>query len=137
MSLYSCLDIGRSDELPTFQRSLVAFSNELDFGLVSATVVVDRPGPAALFCNTGNTPEGFHEASANVSDSRRDPVMKRLKRTSVPFRYDQALYVDSGAADLWEEQALFWLSHRHLGCVTSPGSQALPAWHRPREAFAY
>ncbi|MDQ6627714.1 MAG: hypothetical protein M3Z29_04585, partial [Pseudomonadota bacterium] len=120
-------------ELPTFQRRLVAFSNELDFGLVSATVVVDRPGTAALFCNTGNTQEGFLEASANVSDSRRDPVMKRLKRTSVPFRYDQALYVDSGVGGT----STFWLSHRHLGCVTSPGSQALPAWHRPREAFAY
>ena len=52
-----------------------------------------------------NTPNGFAELSGNTEHVRRDPVIHRLKRLSVPFVYDQALYVAEGAADLWEAQA--------------------------------
>ncbi|SRR5664280_32003 len=107
MRLQPYLDISQSDDIPTFKRRLVDFSHEFEFGLVSATLVVDQPGRDAVFVNIGNTPQGFAEASRDVADSKRDPVMKRLKRTSVPFVYDQELYVRDGAADLWEQQAMY------------------------------
>jgi DNA-binding CsgD family transcriptional regulator len=38
---------------------------------------------------------------------RRDPVMHRLGRLSVPFVYDQSMYVNEQAADLWDVQAVY------------------------------
>jgi hypothetical protein len=38
---------------------------------------------------------------------KRDPVMRRLKRLLVPITYDQSMYVNEGAADVWEVQAQY------------------------------
>lgn len=55
-----------------------------------------------------NAPAGFaDDVTRNEDDARRDPVLQRLKAVSVPFIYDQSVYVNAGAGDLWEEQAVF------------------------------
>lgn len=105
MRLQPYLDISQSGDLPTFERRLIQFSQEFDFGLVTAMLVVDKPGKDAISVSIGNTPTAFVESSRSNEDSRRDPVLKRLKRMSVPFAYDRELYVRDGAGDLWEEQA--------------------------------
>jgi DNA-binding CsgD family transcriptional regulator len=110
MRLQPYLDISQSDDLPTFRRRLIEFSQEFEFGLVNATLVVDKPGTDPVLVSVGNTPEEFVEASADVEAVKRDPVIRRMKRLSVPFTYDQELYVREGAADLWEEQAQFGYS---------------------------
>lgn len=101
------LDVAQAPDLPTFERLLVAFASDLDFGIFAAAVVVDRPGTEPSFHPISNTPAGFKDASRSLEASRRDPVLKRLKRLSVPFVYDQDLYVSEGAGDLWEEQASY------------------------------
>lgn len=101
------LDVSASSDRLTFERRLVSFVQNLDFDLASAALAVDKPGQATEFIVIGNTPDAFLEASRNVEQSRRDPVMQRLKTMRLPFVYDQALYVADGAADLWEEQAQF------------------------------
>jgi DNA-binding CsgD family transcriptional regulator len=101
------LDISQSPDRRTFDGMLVKFAQTLEFGLVSAALVVERPGREAIFVTSGNRPEGFLEASKNLSDSKRDPVLRRMKRLNVPFIYDQSLYVSEGAADLWDAQAQF------------------------------
>ncbi|MEO6895612.1 MAG: LuxR C-terminal-related transcriptional regulator [Caldimonas sp.] len=98
------MDVSQSDDLPTFQQRLLGFANALDFGLVNATVVVDRPGKESVFLSVNNTPLEFSEAS-NLEMSKRDPVLQRLKRQSTPFAYDQTFYVVKDAADMWEIQA--------------------------------
>lgn len=110
MRLQPYLDISQSGDLPTFKRRLIEFSEEFDFGLVSATLVVDKPGTDPVLVSIGNTPDQFLDASANPEAVKRDPVIKRMKRLSVPFTYDQELYVREGAGDLWEEQAQFGYS---------------------------
>jgi len=107
MKLQQFLDISQSGDLPTFERRLIEFSNEFDFGLVNAAVVVDHPGKDAVFFNIGNMPEAHSDAFHSADESRRDPVLKRLKRLSVPFAYTQDLYVRENAADLWEKQAMY------------------------------
>jgi len=107
MRLQPFLDISQSDDLETFERRLVDFSHEFEFGLVNAILVLDRPGRDAQFVSVGNTPEGYADAFSSVESSRRDPVLKRLKRMSVPFTYDQDLYINESAGDVWEEQAAF------------------------------
>jgi DNA-binding CsgD family transcriptional regulator len=107
MRLQPYLDISQSSDLLTFERRLIDFSHEFQFGLVNAVVVVDPPGKDPVFVSIGNTPPEYADTYRSVEDSKRDPVLKRLKRMNVPFAYDQELYVRDGAGDLWEEQAKF------------------------------
>ena len=108
MSLQQYIDVAHAPDAESFRQQLVAFAHERDFGLVSASLVVEAPGrpapPEVFFVS--NTPQAFLDAALSIEDSRRDPVMKRMKQLSVPFVYDQQLYVDEGAGDLWEQQAL-------------------------------
>jgi DNA-binding CsgD family transcriptional regulator len=102
------LDISQAGDLPSFQQRLVDFASELDFGLVSAFMIAEFPDKSRSFTMIHNAPEGFAEsATINDADTQRDPVLKRLKKETVPFVYDQSVYVNAGAADLWEEQAPF------------------------------
>ena len=101
------LDVSASPDRITFERRLITFAQNLEFDIASAALAVDKPGQPTEFIVVGNTPDAFLEASRNVDQSRRDPVMQRLKTMRLPFVYDQAMYVADGAADLWEEQARF------------------------------
>ena len=101
------LDVSQAGDLPTFERRLVDFAHDMDFGYVSSALAIDRPGQKAVFMMLNNAPEAFADATRDEEDAKRDPVLKRLKRLSVPFVYDQSTYVSDGAADLWERQAEF------------------------------
>lgn len=107
MQLSDYFEISQSPDRQTFERRLVDFAQEMDFGLVSAVLVVDCPGRDSAFVSIGNTPTAYLDAYSDPSDSLRDPVLRRLKSLNVPIVYDQATYVDDGAADLWERQAAF------------------------------
>lgn len=79
----------------------------MDFGRVLAVVITEIPGADAHVARVGNTPEAFEIASTNFEGLARDPVNKRMKKSSLPVVYDQAFYVREHAGDLWEEQAPF------------------------------
>lgn len=117
------LDISQANDRPTFDKLLVKFAQSLEFGIVSCALVVEHPGTHPVFVVAGNTPEGFVEASKSLAGARRDPVLKRLKRLSVPFIYDQALYVNDLASDLWEEQAAFGLRTGVAMALHLPGGK--------------
>lgn len=105
MRLQRFLDVSQSCDVETFERRLIGFAHEMDFGIAAAALVIDQPGEEAAVVGIGNTPKGFEEHARSSEGIRRDPVIKRMKTSSVPFIYDQGLYVAEGAADLWEEQA--------------------------------
>ena len=107
MKLQRFLDISEAGSLQSFEKQLIEFAGELDFGIVAAALVIDRPGSDSTFFSLGNGPAEFADAAKSLEDSKRDPVLKRLKRMSVPFVYNQSLYVGEGAGDLWEQQAAF------------------------------
>lgn len=98
-------DIRESKDSGALERALVSFAQKMDFEIVTAAVAVERPGASTLFKAIGNVPSGFVETSRSANRVDNDPVHKLLKRASIPFGYDQALYVNAGAGDLWEEQA--------------------------------
>jgi DNA-binding CsgD family transcriptional regulator len=106
MRLSDYFDVSQSPDRQTFERRLVDFAHALDFGRVSAALVVDSPGRDATFVMLGNTPEEYLSAAHDVEQSKRDPVLKRMKSQGIPFTYDQRTYIDDDAADLWEEQAV-------------------------------
>ena len=73
----------------------------------------------------GNTPKGFAEASRSVPNFQRDPVIKRLKTSSIPFAYDQRTYVDAGAADLWDNAAFYGYKTGIASAMHLPGRRHL------------
>jgi DNA-binding CsgD family transcriptional regulator len=107
MNLSRYLDVSQAPDYASFERRLVAFANDMDFGIVSAALVVERPGRQATCIGIGNTPMGFEDAAKRPEDVARDPVIKLMKTTNLPFLYDQDLYVKNRAGDLWEAQAPF------------------------------
>ncbi len=106
MKLNSFIDVSQAANRETFEMRLLGFASEIDFEIVQGALVVEQCD-RTLIEAIGNTPKGFITMSRDVENSLRDPVLKRLKRLSVPFVYDQKMYVDEGAADLWEQQAPF------------------------------
>jgi DNA-binding CsgD family transcriptional regulator len=107
MRLSDYFDVSQSPDRQTFERRLVDFAHALDFGRVSAALVVDSPGRDSSFVMLGNTPQDYLAAAHDAEQSKRDPVLKRMKSQGIPFTYDQKTYIDDNAADLWEEQAVF------------------------------
>ena len=107
MLLQDYLDVSTSTDRATLEARLVRFAQNMDFGIISVAVAVDRPGQAPLFEMIGNTPEGYQEISGQPDVIKRDPVLKRLKSLSIPFTYNQQLYAAAGAGDIWESMAPF------------------------------
>ena len=107
ISYQKFFDISQAKDLATLEQHLVDFAHDLGFGLVGAIAITDHADRDSAYVMLNNAPKGFAEATRNVPDSQRDPVLHKLKNTSIPFIYDQSLYVNSGAADLWEEQSAF------------------------------
>jgi DNA-binding CsgD family transcriptional regulator len=107
MKLQRFVDISQASSTASLKKQLVDIAHDMDFGLVLAVVITDRPGVDSHVARVGNTPEAFESASTNFEGLARDPVNKRLKKLSLPVVYDQNLYVREQAGDLWEEQAPF------------------------------
>lgn len=87
--------------------ALLGVANKLDFGLLTALLVVDRPQQASTFVSLANNPGAYLEAANDLNAAKRDPVQQHVKRSSVPLVWDQATYVNNDAADLWDIQAPF------------------------------
>jgi DNA-binding CsgD family transcriptional regulator len=100
-------EVAEAADMPTLETRLVRFANDLGFGIISGALVVEHGASRVSAFYFGNTPEAFQSTSHDAEMRKRDPVMRRLKRLSAPFVYDQSMYVDADAADLWEIQALF------------------------------
>ncbi|HET9976657.1 MAG TPA: LuxR C-terminal-related transcriptional regulator [Burkholderiaceae bacterium] len=101
------LDVSQASDLKMFERRLISFAYGMEFPLVNAFMVVERPALKPVLMQVGNTPQAYMDVLQNVTGGARDPVLRRLRSQSIPFLYDQRTYVDARAGDLWEEQARF------------------------------
>jgi DNA-binding CsgD family transcriptional regulator len=101
-------DLVAARDLPTFSKGLLSFAEDLGFPLcnVLAAHGVDRPTEPKVG-KWANQPPGWDASLCDPENIRRDPVNQRMKRTQVPFAFDQDFYVRSGAGDMWEETAAF------------------------------
>lgn len=88
-------------------QALLGVANKLDFGLMSAMLVVDRPQQPSSFVAIANNPPAYLEAANDLVAAKRDPVQQHMKRLSIPIVWDQSTYVKNDAADLWDVQAPF------------------------------
>lgn len=103
--------------------ALVAIAHDLDFGIITAALVKERLGAEPQIATAANAPTGYLALAHDPADTRRDPVLSRLRRESVPFCYDQELYVSNGAGDLWEKQAPFGFKVGVAVALHLPGNQ--------------
>ena len=99
------LDVASARDLPTFKRRLEEFTQRMDFPLFNATLVVEQPTAKPIIVALRNTPAAFAESTADPKAAARDPMLQRVKTATAPIVYDQAVYVNHSAGDLWEEQA--------------------------------
>ncbi|MEO6363061.1 MAG: autoinducer binding domain-containing protein [Caldimonas sp.] len=107
MRLQDYQDVADAADVQTLESRLVRFAHDLDFGIISGALVVEHGVGKASTFHLGNTPQAFVSTFASTVIGQRDPVMRRLKRLSAPFVYDQSMYVNEQAGDLWDLQATF------------------------------
>ena len=105
MRLQDYLDISDAPDMAALETRLVRFANELDFEIISGALFVEHATGRVSSFHLGNTPEAFSSTFASPAIGKRDPVMRRLKRLSAPFVYDQTMYTNEQAGDLWDAQA--------------------------------
>ena len=104
MRLQDYFDISQAPDLATFRRRMIDFAHGMDFPIFTSVLVVEHADQDAEFLHVGNRPPDF-EAGADRSLAKIDPVVTQLRRSPVPFVYDQKFYVDAGAPELWENAA--------------------------------
>ena len=105
MQMQLLREITAAQDRASFERALVSFGHFLGFELSSAGMAIERNLAPAQFAMVGNVPAGWKTNSQDPDFVRRDPVVKLLKSRPQPFVYDQDLYVDAGAGDMWEAMA--------------------------------
>ncbi len=123
MNQQDCQELGLVTDRAALEAKLVALAHDMEFEIASAAVAVDRPGQTPIFEMIGNTPKAFLEASRDPGNVARDPVLRRLRQSRLPFVYDQALYAAEGAGDLWELQAPFGYKTGVAMAMHLPGGQ--------------
>lgn len=106
MQLQDYFDISQAPDLATFRRRMIKFAHGMDFPIFTSVLVVEHLDRESEYFNFGNRPPDF-EAASDLSLVKIDPVVAQLRRSPVPFVYDQKFYVDAGAGELWEIAAPF------------------------------
>jgi DNA-binding CsgD family transcriptional regulator len=101
------LSVLEAKDQAQFRSVVIRFAQQLGFSTVSATAIVDQPAQQSEFVTVHNTPLAYEQAFENLSVARRDPVMQHCKRNTVPILWSQKTYLETGAIDLWDEQAPF------------------------------
>src|SRR5574343_583324 len=109
MNLQRYEQVSQAADVSAFKRGMIDAAHDLGFGLISGVMIIEKPSPGskAQYVPIGNTPADFLAASGDLENVKRDPVHRHVARAHTPLVYDQRLYVDAGAGDLWEMQAPF------------------------------
>lgn len=125
MLLEQCFEITSAIDLEDFRKRLVANAEDLGFGLVSSALATQDPlhPSEQIYHVVSNTPKAFLDASFDQAMMKRDPVVKRMQSSPLPFWYDQALYVREAVGELWEEQAAFGYQTGIVLRLPMPGNQ--------------
>ncbi|MBQ0960436.1 autoinducer binding domain-containing protein [Ideonella sp. 4Y11] len=91
--------VGDEDELFA---AVLQCANALDFRFATLSFSVHR-GTSAEYYELNNLPPAF--VLAQKPDSwQRDPVLRHMKRSSLPLLWGRKTYEQAGAIDLYEEQ---------------------------------
>jgi hypothetical protein len=138
------IDIGLSPDIATLQARLVAATAAMGFGLSAGTLIRGRlASRKASVHSFGNPPAGFVEASRSLDVGLKDPLLTAMMARQGCYTYDEAFYVDAGAADLWQlldaygyrhgmAVSVHEFSHLEMFCFGVDGPDPLPASQQAR-----
>lgn len=105
MRLRDYLDISQAPDKTTFRRRMIDVAHSMDFAIVGAILLVEDAGQDPAYKGyIGNRPPDFG-ASTDPRLANVDPVIARLRRSPLPFVYNQQFYVDAGVPEMWEHAA--------------------------------
>lgn len=108
MNIQRFYDVSQAGDAVALKARLEGFAADFGFEKYMGCMVYEPGAPrgGVDFVSLGNVPQEF-TGSTNVDNAMRDPVLKAMRRLSVPFIYDRKTYEDANAGDLWEEQAVY------------------------------
>ncbi|MEJ6001056.1 helix-turn-helix transcriptional regulator [Paucibacter soli] len=101
------LDVSQAPDIESFRTQVLRFANYLDFGLMSAILLLEQVDKPPTSASVDNVPAAWAEAFHSVEDGQRDPVLQWVQKRSTPIAYDSQTYADAAAGDLWEQQAAY------------------------------
>jgi DNA-binding CsgD family transcriptional regulator len=105
MRLQDYLDISQAPDKVTFRRRMIDFAHWMDFPIVGVVLATEDAAGGCLDTKyIGNRPPDF-VLSSDERLLKVDPVFAQLRRSHVPFLYDQQYYVDASVPELWENAA--------------------------------
>lgn len=108
LDMREVVEAGLAPDTATLTARMVACAEKLGFGLVSGVLIRGRFGSASAAHHAfANPPEGYFDAMNSAPDGQRDPLLAALMRAPGQVQYDQQLYTQAGAGDLWDAQASF------------------------------
>ncbi len=108
LNYHDLLQLGVSADIPTLTKRMVDLASCMGYGLTSAVLVRGRLGSEnAMLQAFGNPPDGYMETVDSLPEGLRDPLLARLLARPGHVTYDQQLYTEAGAGDLWDAQAPF------------------------------
>jgi len=107
MHLQQYFQVSQAPNLVAFERELAAAAAHLGFGLFNSFLVVENPpkGQVPAIFSVNNIPSAYVDAAFDPENVAKCPLIKRYKSLSIPFAYDQSVYVAAGVQDLWESAA--------------------------------
>lgn len=117
------LAVSQAQDLDALQRALVDFAHRRDFGLVNLVLLLGDRHAKGTTRVVGNTPEAYVAASRDNDNANRDPMNQRLMRQHTPFFWDQGLYAQEDAGDIWERQAPFGYRCGAAAALHLPGNE--------------
>lgn len=88
-----------------FRQEFERFTRQLGFETFTALTMVERGVGPSDVAMVDNAPATYVDSYVDISDGRRDPVLRHCRQASVPIIWNRETYTDQGAGDLWEHQA--------------------------------
>ena len=118
--------VGMASDLGALEFEVQKFTSSLGFERYGVVVLHDDfSGPSS--CKRAgaieNVPHEYAEIYNNSALVKCDPVLQHCKRSSFPGVFGQDAYVDAGAGERWERQALFGYGYGIATAFHLPGNR--------------
>jgi LuxR family quorum-sensing transcriptional regulator LasR len=117
------LDVVGAKSPSELDASIQRFTRDAGFDRYGVLVIRDdfsSPTSGKVLSTLHNTPQGYHDEW--VENGESDPVCQHAKRSTAPFVYGPATYLDAGVITRWERQAEFGFAHGICSTFHLPGN---------------
>ena len=118
--------VGAAKDVDSIEREVQKFTTSLGFERYGVLVLIDDfsgPDSSIRVGAIDNVPLEYAESHSNTVLAKRDPVSQHCKRSSFPAVFGQDAYVNVGAGEQWDRQALFGYGYGIATAFHLPGNR--------------